>query len=200
MQLETRALRILVSSYCCSSCGIADPFRSLGTFSSSSIGGPVFHPIGDCEHPFLYLPGTGIASHKIAIWGSFQQNLAGICNSQFLILEHDPFLNSTKFLSYSKPASIVPVVLFFTLKPEPHGWSCWVLLAGAGTGSPSSITLSLAFCFPTPSLPVMVCISLEWHHLKVGLVGIGVTWLEWVCHCGCGYKILTLVAWKSVFH
>jgi hypothetical protein len=25
-----------------------------------------------------------------------------------------------------------------------------------------------------------------------------VTWLEWVCHCGCGYKILTLVAWKSV--
>jgi hypothetical protein len=33
-----------------------------------------------------------------------------------------------------------------------------------------------------------------------GLVGIGVTWLEWVCHCGCGYKILTLVAWKSVFY
>jgi hypothetical protein len=35
---------------------------------------------------------------------------------------------------------------------------------------------------------------------RCGLVGIGVTWLEWVCHCGCGYKILTLVAWKSVFH
>ena len=35
---------------------------------------------------------------------------------------------------------------------------------------------------------------------RCGLVGIGVTWLEWVCHSGCGYKILTLVAWKSVFH
>jgi hypothetical protein len=35
---------------------------------------------------------------------------------------------------------------------------------------------------------------------RCGLVGIGVTWLEWVCHCGCGHKILTLVAWKSVFH
>jgi hypothetical protein len=41
----------------------------------------VFHPIDDCEHPFLYLPGTGIASHETAISGSCQQNLAGICNS-----------------------------------------------------------------------------------------------------------------------
>jgi hypothetical protein len=29
----------------------------LGTFSNSSIGDPVFHPIDDYEHPFLYLPG-----------------------------------------------------------------------------------------------------------------------------------------------
>jgi hypothetical protein len=41
----------------------------------------VFHPIDDCEHPLLYLPGTGIASPEIAISGSFQQNLAGICHS-----------------------------------------------------------------------------------------------------------------------
>jgi hypothetical protein len=34
---------------------------------------------------------------------------------------------------------------------------------------------------------------------RCGLVGIGVTWLEWVCHCWCGHKILTLVAWKSDF-
>jgi hypothetical protein len=27
----------------------------------SSIGGPVFHPIDDYEHPLLYLPGTGIS-------------------------------------------------------------------------------------------------------------------------------------------
>jgi hypothetical protein len=81
MHLETRALEVLVSSYCCSTYRVADPFSSLGIFSSSSTGGPVFHPIDDCEHPLLYLPGTDISSHEIAISGSFQHNLAGICNS-----------------------------------------------------------------------------------------------------------------------
>ena len=81
MQLETWALGVLVSSYCCSTYRVADPFSSLGTFSSSSIGGPVFHPIDDCEHPLLYLPGTGIASQERAISGSCQQNLSGIFNS-----------------------------------------------------------------------------------------------------------------------
>ena len=61
MQLETRALGVLVSSYSSSTYRVADPFTSLGTFSSSSIGGPVFHPIGDCEHLLLYLPGYAIA-------------------------------------------------------------------------------------------------------------------------------------------
>jgi hypothetical protein len=54
-----------------------DPFSSLGAFSSFSIGGPVFHPIDGCEHPLLYLPGTGKASQETAISGSFQQNLSG---------------------------------------------------------------------------------------------------------------------------
>jgi hypothetical protein len=72
---------LLISSYCCSTYRVADPFSSLGTFSSSSTGGPVFHPIDDSEHPLLYLPGIGIASHKTAISGSCLQNLAGICNS-----------------------------------------------------------------------------------------------------------------------
>jgi hypothetical protein len=40
----------------------------------------VFHPIANCEHPLLCLPGTGIASQETAISGSFQQNLAGVCN------------------------------------------------------------------------------------------------------------------------
>jgi hypothetical protein len=35
MQIETQALGVLVSSYCCSSYRVADPFSSLGTFSSS---------------------------------------------------------------------------------------------------------------------------------------------------------------------
>jgi hypothetical protein len=35
----------------------------------------VFHPIDDCEHPLLYLPGTGKASQETAISGSLQQNI-----------------------------------------------------------------------------------------------------------------------------
>jgi hypothetical protein len=81
MQLEIQALGVLVSSYCCSTYRVADPFSSLGAFSSFSIGGPVYHLIDDCEHPLLYLPGTDIASYKTAITGSLQQNLSGLCNS-----------------------------------------------------------------------------------------------------------------------
>jgi hypothetical protein len=81
MQLETHIWGVLVSSYCCSSYRVADLFSSFGTFSSSFIRGPVLHPIDDCKHPLLYLPDTGIASQEIAISGSCQQNLSGICNS-----------------------------------------------------------------------------------------------------------------------
>jgi hypothetical protein len=45
----------------------------------------VSHPIDDCGHPLLYLPGTGIASQEIAISGSCQQNL-GICISVWVLV------------------------------------------------------------------------------------------------------------------
>jgi hypothetical protein len=80
MQLETRALEVLISSYCCSTYRVADPFSSLVSFSSSSIGGHVIHPIADCEHPLLCLLVPGIVSQETAISGSFQQNLASVCN------------------------------------------------------------------------------------------------------------------------
>ena len=70
MQLETWALGVPVSSYCCSGYRVEDPFSSLGTFSSSSIGGPVIHPIADCEHPLLCLLGTSIA-YKSHLWKQF---------------------------------------------------------------------------------------------------------------------------------
>jgi hypothetical protein len=54
--------RILVSSYCCSTYRTADPFRSLSTYSSTYIGGTLIHPIADCEHPLLCLPGPSIVS------------------------------------------------------------------------------------------------------------------------------------------
>ena len=72
---------VLVSSYCCYSYRVVDPFSSLYTFSSSSIMGPVFRPIDDCVHPILYMPGTGTASQERVLSGSCQQNLYGICSS-----------------------------------------------------------------------------------------------------------------------
>jgi hypothetical protein len=81
MQLETQLWGLLVSSYCCSSYRVADPFSSLDTFSRSFIRGPVFHPIDDCEHPLLCLAGSSIASQERPILGSIQQKLSGIFNS-----------------------------------------------------------------------------------------------------------------------
>jgi hypothetical protein len=37
MQLETQALGVLVSSYCCSTYQVADPFSSLDTFSGEAL-------------------------------------------------------------------------------------------------------------------------------------------------------------------
>jgi hypothetical protein len=40
----------------------------------------VIHPIADCEHPLLCLLGPGTASKETTISGSFQQNIASVCN------------------------------------------------------------------------------------------------------------------------
>jgi hypothetical protein len=42
---------------------------------------PTPHLMDDCEHPLLYLSGTGRASQGRAISGSSQQALVGIHNS-----------------------------------------------------------------------------------------------------------------------
>jgi hypothetical protein len=129
MQLETRDLGVLASSDCCSTYRVADPFSSLGTFSpplgtGSSIGGPVFYPIADCEHPLLCLPGTGIASQETAIAGSLQQNLASICNSVWvwwLILGWipgwgslwvvHPFISAPNFVSVTPSTGVLFPIL-----------------------------------------------------------------------------------------
>jgi hypothetical protein len=72
---------VLVSSYCCSSYGTANPFSSLGTFSSSFIGDPVLSPMDGYEHLLLYLSDTGRASQETVISGSCHQALVGIYNS-----------------------------------------------------------------------------------------------------------------------
>jgi hypothetical protein len=40
----------------------------------------VIHLIADCEHSLLRLLGPGIVSQETPISGSFQQNLASVCN------------------------------------------------------------------------------------------------------------------------
>jgi hypothetical protein len=72
---------VLVGSHCCSSYGAENPFISLGPFSSSFIGDPVLSPMDGCEHPLLYLSGTGRASQETAISDFCQQVLVGIHNS-----------------------------------------------------------------------------------------------------------------------
>jgi hypothetical protein len=57
---DTSCGEVLVSSYCCSTYRVADPPSYLGNSSSSSIGGPVIHPIADCEHPLLCLLGPSL--------------------------------------------------------------------------------------------------------------------------------------------
>jgi hypothetical protein len=75
------ALAALVASYFCSSYGIANPFMSLGPFSSSFIEDPVLSPMVGWNHPPLYLSGTGKAPQETAISGSCQQALVNIQNS-----------------------------------------------------------------------------------------------------------------------
>ena len=40
----------------------------------------MIYPIADCERPLLCLLGPGIVSQETAISGTFQQNLATVCN------------------------------------------------------------------------------------------------------------------------
>jgi hypothetical protein len=51
-----------------------------GYFSGFFIVELVLCAMDDCEHPLLYLPGTGKGPQKTAISGSCQQALVGICH------------------------------------------------------------------------------------------------------------------------
>jgi hypothetical protein len=132
-------VKVLVSSYCCSTYRVADPFSSLGTFSIFYIGGPVFHLIDDCAHPLLCMLGPGIASYETAISGSFQQNIAGICNSVWvwwLIMGWIPIWGNLwmiyPFILAPNFASVSPSmgILFLILRRNEvsTGWSSFFLI------------------------------------------------------------------------
>jgi hypothetical protein len=119
IQLETRALGLLVSSYCCSTYRVTDPFGSLGTFSSSSIGGPMFHLIDDCEHP-LRRHWHSLTRHTyIRVMSA---NLAGICNR---------------------------LIVWWLIMVWIPGWgSLWMVLTSTSASNFVPITSSMGILFP----------------------------------------------------
>jgi len=54
-----RALLFLVGWCCCSSSVVANPFSSISPFSNSSFGEPILSSMVGCNHPPLYLSGSG---------------------------------------------------------------------------------------------------------------------------------------------
>ena len=71
----------LVDWYCCSSYGVANPFRSFSPSPNPSIGVTVLSPMVDCKHPHMYWSGSGRSSQETSISGSCQEALRGISNS-----------------------------------------------------------------------------------------------------------------------
>jgi hypothetical protein len=61
--------------------GMQTPSVSWVLFLAPSLGDPLLCPMDGCEHPLLYLSGTGRASQETAISGSCQQAFVGIHNS-----------------------------------------------------------------------------------------------------------------------
>jgi hypothetical protein len=145
----------------------------------------VFHQIDDCEHPFLYLSGTGIASHETSISGSFQQNLAGMCNSVcvwWLIIEWIPgwgilWMDHPNFVS----VTLFIGILFTILRRSEVSirWSSFFLiflcfknciLGILSFLSPSLVYLTkIPYPLPFPLLPNSPTpTSWPWHSLILG--------------------------------
>ena len=71
----------LVSWYCCSSYGVANPFSSFSPSPNSSIGSSMLSLMIGCKHLYLYWSGSGRASQGTTRPGSCQQVLLDISNS-----------------------------------------------------------------------------------------------------------------------
>jgi hypothetical protein len=61
--------------------GLQTPLAPWVLSLAPSLWDLVLHPMDDCEHPLVYLPGTGKGPQVTAISGSCQQALVGICHS-----------------------------------------------------------------------------------------------------------------------
>ena len=79
MQLETRAPGYWLDHVVVSHIGLQFPLAPW-VLSLAPPLEAVTHPIADCEHPLLCLLGPGIVSLETDISGSYQHNLANVCN------------------------------------------------------------------------------------------------------------------------
>ena len=80
MQLESRPPGYWLVHNVVPPIGLQIPLAPWVLSLAPPLGGPVIHPIADCEHPLMCLLCPGIVSQDTAISGSFQQNLASVCN------------------------------------------------------------------------------------------------------------------------
>jgi hypothetical protein len=81
MQLETRAPGYWLGHIVVLPIGLQIPLAPwILSLAPPLPRGPVLHPIADCEYPLLCLLGPGMVSQETVISGSFQQNLASVCN------------------------------------------------------------------------------------------------------------------------
>ena len=105
---------------------VANPFSSFSSFPNSSIGDPMLSLMVCCEHPPLYLSGSGRASQETAISGSCQQALIGISNTVWvwcLYMEWIPrSLDGLSFSLCSTFCLCISSLEYFVL-PSKKNWS-----------------------------------------------------------------------------
>ena len=80
MQLESKAQGYYLVHNVVPCIGLQIPLAPWVLSLAPPFGGPVIHPIADCEHPLMCLLGPGIVSQETAISRSLQQTLASVCN------------------------------------------------------------------------------------------------------------------------
>jgi hypothetical protein len=120
--------------HCCSLYGAANPLSSFSPFSNPSIGDPVLSPMVGCEHPPLYLTGSGRASQETAISGFYQQARPSIHNKypgMVAVYGMDPqvgqSLDGLSFSLYSTLCFCISSHGYF-IPPSKKDWSVHTVL------------------------------------------------------------------------
>jgi hypothetical protein len=147
--------------HCCSLNGASTPVSSFSPFSNSSIGDPMLSPMVGCEHPPLYLSGSGRASQGTAILGFHQQALPRYSfwvwplymdwiprwSSLWMVF---PSVSAPHFVSIFLHISILFLLLRRTEHPHlclPSSWAlCGLWIVSGVLSFGANIHLSVSAC------------------------------------------------------